>query len=227
VTNHPLPLATIGIGLLWLAASTVRGTTSTTRRSSSAYRGGPEITRSYEGQLYGDPEHEGAPEGGRWRLSGRFDSVREKATAASAELSQKAAGLSQKATDLSQMATTKAADLSQKASSVRQSASRTLQDLRSRASTMPTDARQYGRDARGTITGTIREQPLLVGAAGALVGMALAALLPSTRIEQDLLGGFGSSLTDDAKALADGGMETVKKHAEEAARDIQGQLGAS
>ena len=48
-----------------------------------------------------------------------------------------------------------------------------------------------------------------------------------TRIEQDLLGGFGSSLTEDAKALADGGVETVKKHAEEAARDIQGQLGAS
>ena len=238
VTNHPLPLATIGIGLLWLAASTARGTSSTTRRSSSAYGGGPELSRSYEGQLYGDREHEGAPEGGRWRLSGRFDSVREKATAASAELSQKAAGLSQKAadlsqkattkaTDLSQMATTKAADLSQKASSVRQSASRTLQDLRSRARTVPTDARQYGRDARDTITGTIREQPLLVGAAGALVGMALAALLPSTRLEQDLLGGFGSSLTEDAKALADGGVETVKKHAEEAARDIQGQLGAS
>ena len=64
VTNHPLPLATIGIGLLWLAASTARGTTSTTRRSSSAYGGGPELSRSYEGQLYGDRRTRRRP-GGR------------------------------------------------------------------------------------------------------------------------------------------------------------------
>ncbi len=245
VTNYPLPLATIGIGLLWLATSTARGSTST-RRSSSAYGGRPQLSEPYELQPYGDADSTST---GRSGLSERFDSVRDKASAASADLSQKAAGVSQKAADLSQkattkaadlsqkasakaadlsqMATTKAADLSQKASSVRQSATRTFQDLRSRARTMPTDARQYGRDARDTLTGTIREQPLLVGAAGALVGMALAALLPTSRIEEDLLGGFGSSLTDDAKALADQGIDTVKKHAERAAGDIEQQLGAA
>ena len=188
VTNHPLPLATIGIGLLWLATSTARGTTSTRGVRPPHTEAGPSSQGPTNCNCTGTPTRR-RPEGGRWRLSERFDSVREKATAASAELSQKAAGLSQKAadlsqkattkaTDLSQMATTKAADLSQKASSVRQSASRTLQDLRSRARTMPTDARQYGRDARDTLTGTIREQPLLVGAAGALGGDGTGRLAP-------------------------------------------------
>jgi ElaB/YqjD/DUF883 family membrane-anchored ribosome-binding protein len=245
VTNHPLPLAMIGIGLLWLATSTARGATTTSRRWSSTYSGGDQLPEPYE--LHPYPEAEGSSTGSN--LSGRFDSVREKAGAASADLSQKAAGLSQKASDLSQkasakasdvsqmastkaadlsqMASSKAAELSQKASSVRQSAARTLQDLRSRARTMPMDARQYGREARDTMAGTIREQPLLVGAAGALVGMAVAALLPTSRIEEDLLGGFGSSLTDDAKDLADRGVETVKKHAEKAAGDLQEQLGSA
>src|ERR1041385_1679575 len=59
-----------------------------------------------------------------------------------------------------------------------------------------------------------RERPLLVVAAGVLVGMALGALLPWNRIEDELLGEQADKLKDSARELASEGFERVKSVAQ-------------
>ena len=67
-----------------------------------------------------------------------------------------------------------------------------------------------------------RERPLLVVGAGVAVGMALGALLPWSRMEDELLGEQAEKLKESARDLASEGYEKVKsvaQHTYEAASD--------
>ena len=59
-----------------------------------------------------------------------------------------------------------------------------------------------------------REQPLLVAGVGFALGVALGALLPLTRAENELLGEQAERLKENAKELATEGYEKVKSVAQ-------------
>ena len=82
-------------------------------------------------------------------------------------------------------------------------------------------ARRTGRAAGNTASRTgsgigqlAREQPLLVAGVGFALGVALGALIPLSRMENDLLGEQAEKLKDSAKELASEGYERVKSVAQ-------------
>lgn len=82
-------------------------------------------------------------------------------------------------------------------------------------------ARRSGRAASNTaspagsgIGQLAREQPLLVAGVGFAIGVALGALIPLSRMENDLLGEQAEKLKDSAKELASEGYERVKSVAQ-------------
>ncbi|HSC20068.1 MAG TPA: DUF3618 domain-containing protein [Rhizomicrobium sp.] len=82
-------------------------------------------------------------------------------------------------------------------------------------------ARRTGRAASNTASRTgsgigqlAREQPLLVAGVGFAIGVALGALIPLSRMENDMLGEQAEKLKDSAKELASEGYERVKSVAQ-------------
>ncbi len=63
---------------------------------------------------------------------------------------------------------------------------------------------------RSSFTRFVRGRPLLVVGAGVILGMALGALLPWSRIEDELLGDQAEKLKDGALELASDGYEKAK-----------------
>lgn len=61
----------------------------------------------------------------------------------------------------------------------------------------------------------IGEAPLIALAGGLAIGVLLAALLPKTARETELLGGVGGRLTDSARAAADAAKEAGKARLDE------------
>jgi len=124
-------------------------------------------------------------------------------------------------------------------SGARQAVGNTASSLMERTNNM---ARRTGRAAGNTASrassgiGTIaREQPLLVAGIGFALGVALGALLPLSRMENEMLGEQAERLKDSAKELASDGYEKVKSVAQrsyEAAADTlksatEGQSGST
>jgi ElaB/YqjD/DUF883 family membrane-anchored ribosome-binding protein len=82
-------------------------------------------------------------------------------------------------------------------------------------------ARRTGRAASHTASRTgsgigqlAREQPLLVAGVGFALGVALGALLPLTRTENEMLGEQAERLKDSARDMASEGYEKVKSVAQ-------------
>ena len=66
------------------------------------------------------------------------------------------------------------------------------------------------RSSSSGLSELARERPLLVVGVGVLVGMTLGALLPWSRIEDELLGDQAEKLKDSARELASDGLDKVK-----------------
>src|ERR1051325_2543605 len=64
--------------------------------------------------------------------------------------------------------------------------------------------------SRSSLRQFARERPLLVVGAGVAVGMTLGALLPWSRMEDELLGEQGEKLRDSAREFASDSFDKVK-----------------
>lgn len=77
------------------------------------------------------------------------------------------------------------------------------QDLRQRALDAYDAARETASSAGRRATGAIEDSPLVVLGAGIAAGALVAALLPTTRRERELLAPYGSKVTGAARDAAD------------------------
>lgn len=87
----------------------------------------------------------------------------------------------------------------EKVSRAGESISQTAQAARERLSQAGSGARQQYERVRGGYDSIVREQPLALGAIGIAIGAALAAALPRTRKEDELMGAASEQLTEKAK----------------------------
>ncbi|HUG76507.1 MAG TPA: DUF3618 domain-containing protein, partial [Burkholderiales bacterium] len=87
----------------------------------------------------------------------------------------------------------------EKVSRAGESISQTAQAARERLSQASSGARQQYERVRGGYDSIVREQPLALGAIGIAIGAALAAALPRTRKEDELMGEASEQLTEKAK----------------------------
>jgi ElaB/YqjD/DUF883 family membrane-anchored ribosome-binding protein len=107
--------------------------------------------------------------------------------------------------------------VSDAASSAGERAGELKERVQDRAEELGRAARERGRDARGSLERMMRDNPLAVAAAAAIIGLALGMLLPETEPERKVMGSTRDQLVDRVQTTA----SRVKDVAIEAGREVQ------
>lgn len=99
------------------------------------------------------------------------------------------------------------------------------QDWRDRADGQLQDFRGSMRSTADDASRFMREQPLVVGAAGIALGALIGALLPPTRVEDRLAGQRSDAITDDVEQIAgeklSQGASAAREHVQKTAEDVR------
>ncbi len=188
--EQPLPLALVGVGLVWLMVTgrqqTHKGSTykvgsgfSTKTKVRSAVDGAMDRT----GELAADARQAAADVKDRVAEAGTHaaDSVREAADSVRGATRQTAQALSDAAAT-----------------------------ARERAHRLGDATREKVDRVRNTYDDLVNEQPLALGAIGLAVGVLLASAAPRTRQEDEWMGSASDHVTDEARDAALDQVETVK-----------------
>jgi len=130
------------------------------------------------------------------------------------KLAAKAAGIKQQGTGIKD----KAAQMSHDASSSLDNARHRVSDSSRHAAE---SLRHTADRARGGFTQLLNEQPLALGAMGIALGALLAASVPPTRREDELMGQQSDELTGKIKDKAREGYEMVSAEGEQLASQVK------
>ncbi|MBS3647333.1 DUF3618 domain-containing protein [Pseudaminobacter sp. 19-2017] len=237
--DNPAPLLLIGAGIAWMMVGGAR--------SGGFYPRGYD-THVRRGGNGSDGYRTGASEwssdgSSDWGVGSASESVRDAGRSAGEGISSMASSAADMAAGVRESVMGAAASMRDTASSMQDSASRGMHDLRDSASRMGGTAVRQGRHMTESLTGMMREQPLLLGAIGLAIGAALGAALPETETEDRLMGEASDAVKkqasdmaaqgyDKAKAVAAGTYEKVAEEAEkqgltsEKAEDLLGEIGS-
>jgi len=218
--QHPLPSAVIGLGIGWLLLDSSRKTSST-HGNGRAYDGKDRNSRyGYAGDLdypgTRDAWREGEDEG---KLGAAVGAVKDAAGSAkdfAAQAKDKVSGLASQAGD-------KWGDLTDK---VKGQASDLSDVVKEQASEWGEKVQQGTRKARLGFWQLLEERPLVVGAATLAVGLLAGLSVPSTDVEDELMGETrdqlldtaketGQEMLDKGKQVANATVDAVKHAAEE------------
>jgi len=206
IRSNPIPAAMIGIGAAWLL---MKGRTGSNRRDYSRYR----TDRGYSSGAYGSAGY-GSVGGDRdygSEASGRgaYDTGAYGAGAYGSERRDWRVG----------SASETAVGTSGTGGYNEYGAGATGES--SRVPEVGGDFRGYdryrGRSAAGGFERVVRDNPLLVGAAAALVGVAIGMSVPASETENRLMGEARDSVVDRAKGLASEAADKVQDVAGQAA----------
>jgi hypothetical protein len=127
----------------------------------------------------------------------------------------------------------KVADVKERAAAARQkiadaghAAREGAERIREGAHRVGDRAREQWDAARGTYKILMREQPLALGAIGFGIGAALAAFLPRTHTEDELMGRASDHVKDEATAVAKAQAEPFKRAGSASAHAAGDELGS-
>jgi len=122
-------------------------------------------------------------------------------------------GLADKAHALGDKASDAVSGAKERLSSVKDSAGETA---RRAAGAVRDKAGAYGQQAQQTFSQVLESDPLLIGAVGLLVGAAIGAALPSTRLEDHTVGPIRDKLLQKGKGVAQERLQQAGEVAEAA-----------
>lgn len=147
------------------------------------------------------------------------------------KLSAKADGLKHQSAGIADGLKQQGAGIKDKASQVSHSVSESLGNARTRASDSSRQASERlrgGADkARGGFNHLLQEQPLALGAIGIALGALLAASVPPTRREDEMLGEASDQMTDRLRHKAEEGYQKVSAKGEEMASQLKENASSS
>lgn len=201
--ENPMPLAVMGLGLAWLMSSNGKGGPA---RGSVRYDGG------YTG-------YDAEPAGGGLRdsIGGMAGKVRD----AAGNLSDAVHGAADSASDTAGAIRDRVGDAASGALLSAQDAATRAQALAGEAADK---AVEYGRRAHQGVSDLIAKEPLLIGGAGLLAGLALGAAIPVTEAEKRYVAPAKDKVIDRTKELAQGGLESVTEAAQAAYHAVKDEL---
>lgn len=215
VREHPLPAAAVGASVAWLVSRSRSEGPSGRRFTGGGYGG--ERTGFGAGYGYGGyagAGYSGGYTGGERRLAGEHgpeleddspgavERAKEKARNAADTVADKARGITHRAGDIAGHARERVGELSHRS-----------KDLVQRGGTV---VGEKWEQARTTLDRQTHENPLLVAAGAAVLGLAIGWLLPVTRKENEVFGGVRDDVVDRASETVD----RVKDVATEGARQV-------
>ncbi len=213
--QHPLPSAVIGLGIGWLLLDSSRATS--TQRSRQSYAGNPDYpgTRDAWGERW--PESR-ASEG-----EGRLGAAKDALKSAAGSAADLATNAKEKVGDLASQAGDKLGDLTDK---VKEQASELTDKVKEQASDFGDRVQQGTRKVRLGFWQLLEERPLAVGAATLAIGLLAGLSIPSTDVEDELMGETrdqlfdsaketGRELLDKGKHVADAAVDAVKQAADD------------
>jgi hypothetical protein len=122
------------------------------------------------------------------------------------------------------------AGLKEKASQMTHNVSESFGNARNRASDSGRQAStrlKGGADrARGGFNQLLQEQPLALGAIGIALGALIAAAVPSSRREDEMLGEASDRMTDQLRHKAEEGYQKVSAKGEEVAQQVKQDMSS-
>jgi hypothetical protein len=198
--ENPMPLAVMGLGLAWLMTSNRQSQP----RPSYSYRDA--YVEDYERGSYG-AERSGAE--GR----GLGEKVGEKVQAVGEKASEIVSGGRER--------------LAGGAASAREAGRAATQRLSTAAHSATDLLGEYGSRAGRSFTDTLERDPLVIGALGAVVGVALGSAIPATSAEDRMVGPIRDKVLEKGKGMAHEGMERAGDVAEAVYSTVKSELQAS
>jgi len=248
VRNNPLPVLLIGAGIGWLMMSGNRrndyetagrmppAPRRTTVASSSmqdyegtAYPQAAYGSSDYSSSTYGSSSDYRSSPSVKDKAGSTLSSVREGVSDAAASVREGVSSAASQAGEALSSAREGIAGAAQRAGqavsgavgSVTGSARGATQNITGRAGYMA-DRGYYGaRDMGDGLSGFMRDQPLVAGGLGLLIGAALGAMLPGSEAEDRLMGETRDELAAKAQSLAEQGYEQAKGVANEHLANIR------
>ncbi len=235
VVHNPVPVALIGAGIAWLAISGTMG-----RRHNG---GNGSMERDSKGRDWGrtagiaqDLSHGGNGPSGMQRARETAADWTEDASARASTAYDEAIGAARQTTedwrDEASSTAHKARETMregmdtarERASHTRQRASEMYEHTAGGVRRVAHKAADYGRAARhsfdrdGPLVTFCREQPLLVAGIGVAVGAALAAMIPASRTERQVMGDTSRDVQDRFRNTARSVMDDSESVGQEADR---------
>jgi gas vesicle protein len=213
--QHPLPSAVIGLGIGWLLLDSARSTSS--QRSRQSYAGTPDSPGIRD--AWDERWPESLKDEGESRLGAAKDALKNAAGSA-ADLATNA---KEKVGDFASQAGDKLGELTDR---VKEQASELTDKVKEQASDLGTKVQRGTRKARLGFWQLLEERPLAVGAATLALGLLAGLSIPSTDVENELMGETrdqlfdsaketGRELLDKGKHVADAAVDAVKQAAED------------
>jgi len=192
--ENPIPIALIGAGIAWLALSQ-------TRKDKDGYD--PYTGRGYYETYEGYDEGEGLKE----KLRAKARDAVQAAKSGLSTAKEKVAGVVDGAR----------ASTADGVGSVKGRASGLLGGVQGRAG-------ELGHKAQARYQETLDAEPLILGAIGLAVGLAIGASLPSTRTENRLIGPHRDRLVGRGRDLAKNSLQEARSVAERAYGQVKEEL---
>jgi len=81
-----------------------------------------------------------------------------------------------------------------------------------------TQVRQAGSRAQQVLNDTLNQEPLIIGALGMAVGAAIGAMLPASKVEEDILAPYGTAARESAMGAINSGLEQARSAVSESAQ---------
>lgn len=194
IKRHPVPAALTALGAAWLLTSMNRDNDS--RDDELDWDDGGEFDPAHDSMSDG-PDAAGAA------LGSRAQRLREAASVSVHEAGERArAGISEVQSKVAQTADAVEAQLAEGADRLRHRGERLARRAavaRGRAARQADHLQRKGRETGESIDQAMREQPVVFGALGLVLGAVVGALLPPTRVEDEWLGPHRDHLREAAR----------------------------
>lgn len=215
VRDNPLPVALIGAGVAWLMMGQgSRGSGAGSLREDRSFS--PNAPSMGAEAYRVDPTY--GEQGAEGRVGGP-------------QGAGEAHGLVDKASDMAsnigEQAKAGASKVADAAASAKEAVTSRVSDALHGASAAGHQAADYGRQVQDTLATLFRNEPLIVGALGLTVGIAVGAALPATSLENKYVGELRDKVVDKGKEVAQQGLDAAKDLASASVGALKGEDGPS